>query len=72
MFINKVCPRCNQSLRIIPGGKFANCFFCQGYTYRETIRHEWFLEETRRIILYVSKRKPSLEELDMGKSLEYL
>ena len=72
MFINKICSRCDQNLRITPGESFINCFFCTGYTFRQTLRREWFAEETHIKVPYVSARKPSLEELDTGKSLEYL
>jgi len=48
MFIKELCPRCDNPLHITSGGRFTNCFFCEGYSYRQAIRHEWFLEETRR------------------------
>jgi hypothetical protein len=56
MFIEERCPRCDANLRKTPGEKWTNCFFCEGYTLRESMRKEWFLEETRRVVK--SQREP--------------
>jgi len=48
MFIEERCPRCDAHLRQTSGENWKNCFFCEGYSFAEANRKEWFLEETRR------------------------
>lgn len=46
MFISQKCPRCGRNLRRSPIDGTVNCFFCEGYSFREA--HNQHLQANNR------------------------